>query len=60
MIVLQDAVRVARGLLYEKKWTAKKAARRLAELAIHLGSSDNITVILIRFFTGDDADDQKS
>jgi hypothetical protein len=46
-----DAVRVTRGLLFEKKWTAKKAAARLAELAIHLGSSDNVTVIVIRFFT---------
>ena len=25
-------------------------AARLAELAIHLGSSDNITVIVVRFF----------
>lgn len=45
-----DAVRVLRGLLFEKKWPAKQAAARLAELAIHLGSSDNITVIVIRFF----------
>ena len=45
-----DAVRVTRGLLFEKKWPARKAAARLAELAIHLGSSDNITVIVIRFF----------
>jgi len=47
---VDDAVRVARGLLFEKHWTARKAAARLAELAIQLGSSDNITVILIRFF----------
>ena len=46
-----DAVRVTRDLLFEKQWPAKKAAARLAELAIHLGSSDNITVIVIRFFT---------
>eukprot|EP00565_Helicotheca_tamesis_P000896 CAMPEP_0185737344 /NCGR_PEP_ID=MMETSP1171-20130828/30175_1 /TAXON_ID=374046 /ORGANISM="Helicotheca tamensis, Strain CCMP826" /LENGTH=185 /DNA_ID=CAMNT_0028408243 /DNA_START=1 /DNA_END=558 /DNA_ORIENTATION=+ len=44
-----DAVRVTRGLLFEKKWNAKEAAARLAELAIHLGSSDNITVIVISF-----------
>ena len=47
-----DAVRVARGLLLEKGWSAQKAAARLAELAEHLGSSDNITVIVIRFFVG--------
>jgi len=46
-----DAVRVTRGLLFQKKWAAKKAAARLAEIAIHLGSSDNITVILISFST---------
>lgn len=45
-----DAIRVTRSLLFVKCWSAKKAAARLAELAIHLGSSDNITVILIRFF----------
>jgi len=45
-----DVVRVTFGLLFEKKWPARKAAARLAELAIHLGSSDNITVIVIRFF----------
>mmetsp|Transcript_10834 Transcript_10834/g.30441 ORF Transcript_10834/g.30441 Transcript_10834/m.30441 type:complete len:1296 (+) Transcript_10834:166-4053(+) len=47
-----DAVRVARDLLFEKGWPAQKAAARLAELAMHLGSSDNITVIVVRFFTG--------
>ena len=26
-------------------------ATRLAEIAVHLGSSDNITIIIIRFFT---------
>ena len=46
-----DALRVARGLLFEKEWTAQKVAARLAELAMHLGSSDNITVIVVRFFT---------
>jgi len=45
---LSDAVRVARDLLFDKGWSAKKAAL-LAELAIHLGSYDNTTVILIRF-----------
>ena len=49
-----DAIRIIRGLLFEKKWPAKKAAARLAEVAIHLGSSDNITVIVIRFFTSVD------
>eukprot|EP00525_Craspedostauros_australis_P012113 CAMPEP_0198133034 /NCGR_PEP_ID=MMETSP1442-20131203/59351_1 /TAXON_ID= /ORGANISM="Craspedostauros australis, Strain CCMP3328" /LENGTH=176 /DNA_ID=CAMNT_0043794137 /DNA_START=1 /DNA_END=531 /DNA_ORIENTATION=- len=34
-----DAVRVTRDLLFRQKWTAKKAAARLTELAIHLGSS---------------------
>jgi len=46
-----DAVRVVRDLLFRKRFTAKKAAARLAELAIHLGSSDNITVILVRLFS---------
>jgi serine/threonine protein phosphatase PrpC len=49
-----QAIRVTHDLLFEKKWPAKKAAARLAELAIHLGSSDNITVIVIRFFHGPD------
>jgi serine/threonine protein phosphatase PrpC len=48
VIDAEDAVRVTRDLLFEKKWLAKKAAARLAELAIHLGSSDNITVIVVR------------
>ena len=47
-----DAVRVARDLLFEKGWAAQKVAARLAELAMHLGSSDNITVIVVRFFSG--------
>ena len=44
-----DAIRVTRDLLFEKGWDAKEAAARLAQLALHLGSSDNITVIVIRF-----------
>jgi serine/threonine protein phosphatase PrpC len=50
VIDAEDAVRVTRDLLFEKQWPAKQAAARLAELAIHLGSSDNITVIVVRFF----------
>ena len=49
-----DAVRVTRDLLFRKKLTAKRAAARLAELAIHLGSSDNITVIVIRLLNKSD------
>jgi serine/threonine protein phosphatase PrpC len=49
-----DAFRVTRDLLFEKRWSAKKAAGRLTELAVHLGSSDNITVIVIRFFDRDE------
>eukprot|EP00804_Cyclotella_cryptica_P020218 CCRYP_010911-RB/>CCRYP_010911-RB protein AED:0.05 eAED:0.05 QI:68/1/1/1/0.5/0.4/5/297/1361 len=45
-----DAVRIAKDLLFDKKLSAKDGAARLAELAKHLGSSDNITVILIRFY----------
>ena len=44
-----DAVRITRNLLYEGGRSAKEAAERLADLAIKLGSSDNITVIVIRF-----------
>ena len=44
---LDDAVRVTRDLLFVKKWPAREAAARLAELAVHLGSSDNITVIVL-------------
>ena len=51
-----DAIRVVRDLLFHKKVTAKKAAARLAELAIHLGSSDNITVLLLRLFSRDDVE----
>ncbi|KAL7483731.1 hypothetical protein ACHAW6_009379 [Cyclotella cf. meneghiniana] len=45
-----DAVRISKDLLFDKKLSAKDGAARLAELAKHLGSSDNITVILIRFY----------
>jgi len=44
-----DAARLTRGMLFEKGWSAKRTASRLAELAIRLGSSDNITVIVVRF-----------
>lgn len=44
---VDDAARVTRDLLFRRHFTAKKAAARLAELAIHLGSSDNVTVIVI-------------
>ena len=39
-----DAVRIAKELLFDRKLSAKDGAARLAELAQHLGSSDNITV----------------
>mmetsp|Transcript_28931 Transcript_28931/g.69739 ORF Transcript_28931/g.69739 Transcript_28931/m.69739 type:complete len:312 (-) Transcript_28931:755-1690(-) len=45
-----DAVRIAKDLLFDKGMSAREGAARLAELAQHLGSSDNITVILIRFY----------
>lgn len=48
-----DAVRIATDLLFDKKLSAKDGAARLTELAQHLGSSDNITVILIRFYWED-------
>lgn len=53
-----DAYRVSRDLLFKKKWSAKETAARLAELAVHLGSSDNITVIVVRFFH--DSNDAKN
>lgn len=56
---VDEAIRVVRDLLFRKKFTAKKAASRLAELAIRLGSSDNITVILVRFFSTKDEDTNK-
>lgn len=45
-----DAVRIVKDLLLNKKLSAKDGAARLTELAQHLGSSDNVTVILIRFY----------
>jgi serine/threonine protein phosphatase PrpC len=45
-----DAYRITRDLLFDKQWSAKETASRLAELALHLGSSDNVTVVIVRFF----------
>jgi len=45
-----EAVRLTRKLIFERGLTARESAQRLAELAGHLGSSDNITVIIVRFF----------
>mmetsp|Transcript_11764 Transcript_11764/g.26162 ORF Transcript_11764/g.26162 Transcript_11764/m.26162 type:complete len:1238 (-) Transcript_11764:40-3753(-) len=42
-----DAVRVTRELLFDLKWPASEAAHRLAEIAVHLGSADNVTVIVV-------------
>mmetsp|Transcript_2937 Transcript_2937/g.3941 ORF Transcript_2937/g.3941 Transcript_2937/m.3941 type:complete len:485 (+) Transcript_2937:89-1543(+) len=42
-----DVVRLTRHLLFDQGWPASEAARRLAELAVHLGSSDNVTVIVV-------------
>ena len=53
-----DAVRIAKELLFDKKLSAKDGAARLAELAQHLGSSDNITVIVIRFYWEASSDDE--
>jgi len=44
-----DAVRITRNLLFEKGFSTKDSADRLAELACGLGSSDNITVIVVLF-----------
>jgi serine/threonine protein phosphatase PrpC len=44
-----DAVRVTRRLLFDEGWAPKQTAARLTELAKHLGSSDNITVLVICF-----------
>ena len=44
-----DAIRVARKLLLDEDYSVKQAAARLAKLAVHLGSSDNVTVLIIRF-----------
>ena len=43
-----DAVRVTRRLLLDENWPVRQAAARLAKLAMHLGSSDNITVLIVR------------
>lgn len=53
-----DAVRIAKHLLFDRKLSAKDGAARLAELAQHLGSSDNITVILIRFYWAEEKCDE--
>lgn len=45
-----DAVRLTRNLLFHIGLSAKKSADRLAELAKGLGSSDNITVIVVKFY----------
>jgi serine/threonine protein phosphatase PrpC len=44
-----DAVRVTRQLLLEEKMPVCEAAGRLAKLAMHLGSSDNISIIIVSF-----------
>jgi len=44
-----DAVRITHKLLFEKGLSTKDSADRLAELAHGLGSSDNITVIIVHF-----------
>jgi len=44
-----DAIRIAKDLLYGRGLSAKSVAMRLAELAIHLGSSDNVTVLVLVF-----------
>ena len=45
-----DAVRVTRDLLFEVEISARECAERLAQIAKGLGSSDNITVIVVRFY----------
>lgn len=44
-----EAVRVTRNLLFQIKLSAEECAERLAELAGGLGSSDNVTVIVVKF-----------
>jgi serine/threonine protein phosphatase PrpC len=44
-----EAVRVTRNLLFQIKLSAEECAERLAELAGGLGSSDNITIIVVKF-----------
>jgi serine/threonine protein phosphatase PrpC len=45
-----DAYRITRDLLFVQQWSTRETAARLAELALHLGSSDNVTVLIVRFF----------
>jgi len=45
-----DAVRVTRKLLFQVCLSTKESADRLAQLAKGLGSSDNITVIVVKFY----------
>jgi len=45
-----DAVRVTRNLLFVVELSSKECAERLTELARGLGSSDNITVVVVRFY----------
>jgi serine/threonine protein phosphatase PrpC len=45
-----DAVRVTRNLLFGVEISARECAERLAQIAKGLGSSDNITVIVVRFY----------
>ncbi len=45
-----DAVRVTRNLLFGVEISARECAERLAQIAKGLGSSDNITVIVVKFF----------
>lgn len=44
-----DAVRLIRRLIFERGFNAWESAQRLAKLARCLGSSDNITVIIVQF-----------
>jgi serine/threonine protein phosphatase PrpC len=46
---IEDAIKITSGLLFDKGGDAKAAATRLVELAIQLGSSDNVTVIIVVF-----------
>lgn len=49
VIDADDAYRITRGLLFDKDGSVKDVVGRLAELAVHLGSSDNITIIVVKF-----------
>lgn len=44
-----EAVRVTRNLLFQIKLSTEECAERLAELAGGLGSSDNVTIIVVKF-----------